>query len=85
VYPVEAAPLKFTSSENECADTLFAGAVRPGAALFVSRVRESRRYRAIRGPETWRIVGENRALGVDVGEDAARAPLACLYGESTVY
>jgi len=44
----------------------------------------SRRYKAIRSPETWRLVGENRAQGVDVGEDAARAPLACLYGESTV-
>jgi hypothetical protein len=27
--------------ENECADTLFAGAVRPGAALCVQRIRES--------------------------------------------
>jgi len=33
-----------------------------------------RRYEASRGSEVWRIVRENRARGVDVGEDAARDP-----------
>jgi hypothetical protein len=31
----------------------------------------SRRYEASHGPETWSLVGENRAHGVGVGEDAA--------------
>ena len=37
------------------------------------------RAKASRGPETWRLVGKNRAHGVDVGEDAAiseRSPIS---------
>jgi hypothetical protein len=39
----------------------------------------ARRYEASRGSETCRLVGENRAHGVDVGEDAAiseRSPIS---------
>ena len=54
--------------------------MRPRAALFVWRVRELCTRRVVTKPfgaQTWRVVGENRARGVNVGEDAARAPLAC--------
>jgi len=54
--------------------------VRPRAALFVWRVREWCTRRVVEKPftaQTWRLVWENRAHGVDVGEEAARAPQAC--------
>jgi len=33
--------MKYKKTENEYADTLFAGAARPGTTIFVPRVRES--------------------------------------------
>jgi hypothetical protein len=74
------------TQENEYADTCFAGAVRPRAALFVWRVRELCTRHVVTKPfaaQTWRVAGVNRAHGADLAEDAAKAPvvsLDCSYG-----
>jgi hypothetical protein len=66
--------------ENEYADTCFAGAVRPRAALFVWRVRELCTRYVVTKPfaaQTWRVDGVNRAHGGDLAEDAAKGPVTC--------
>ena len=68
------------TQENDYADTRFAGAVPPRAALFAWRVRESCTRHVVTKPlaaQTWRVVGLHRAHGADVGDDEARAPVIC--------
>jgi hypothetical protein len=66
--------------ENEYADTCFAGAVRPCAALFVWRVCELCNRHVVTKPfaaQTWRVAGVNHAHGADLAENAAKGPVTC--------
>ena len=71
---------RLEKQENKYGDTCCAGAVRPRAALFAWRIRESCTRHVVTktfAAQTWRIGWVNRAHGADLGEDAARGPVTC--------